>query len=246
VIDRRAVVTSLGATVAVSALTRARAQGSKEKIAILGTGRLGQALATCWVRAGHPIVFGSRTPNEERAQKVVKGLGANVSVASGRDAAAQAEVVVFALPWKGAQDLVPTLGDLSGKVIVDPMNAPLKIVDGYPARSDEPTSVAEQLQALMPKAHVVKAFNTPTAANVLNPARAGGHVSIPLAGTDIAAKTRVASLVSEIGLEPLDIGPLVAARYLEDLLRLGVGYVIYTKGKFFEYHLAPVRTQAPA
>ena len=146
------------------------------------------------------------------------------------------------LPWKAAKDLVPTLGDLSGKVIIDPMNAALRIVDGYPAPSDEATSVSEQLQALMPAAKVVKAFNTPTAANILNPARAGGHFSIPLAGADVPAKLRVAALVTEIGLEPVDTGPLIAARYLEDLLRLGVGYVIYTKGKFFEYHLVPVKT----
>jgi 8-hydroxy-5-deazaflavin:NADPH oxidoreductase len=242
VIRRRTVLTTLGATLAAGALTRSHAQGGKEKIAILGTGRMGQALATCWVRSGHSIVFGSRTPTDERVQKVAKDLGAAVTVATSREAAAQAPIVVFTLPWLSVKDLVPTLGDLSGKIIIDPMNAPLKIVDGYPARSDEPTSVSEQLQALMPAAKVVKAFNTPTSANVLNPARAGGHVSIPLAGTDVTAKARVAELVTQIGLEPLDIGPLVAARYLEDLLRLGVGYVIYTKGKFFEYHLAPVKT----
>lgn len=255
-IRRRTVIASLGATLTAGALTRAQAQtgsdraqsgsdpaqDAKGKIAILGTGKLGQALATCWVRAGHAIVFGSRTPNDERHLKIAKGLGSGASVATPREAAAQADVVVFALPWKPAQELVPTLGDLSGKVIIDPMNAPLKVIDGYPARSDEPTSVSEQLQALAPNAKVVKAFNTPTAANILNPARAGGHVTIPLAGADLAAKSRVAALVTEIGLEPIDMGPLIAARYLEDLLRLGVGYVIYTKGKFFEYHFAPVKT----
>ena len=237
---RRTVLASLGATIAVSAVTRA--QASKEKIAILGTGRLGQALATCWVRAGHPIVFGSRSPDDERVKKIAKDVGPAASVATARDAATQADVVVFALPWLAAKELAPALGDLTDKVLIDPMNAPLRVVDGYPARSDEPTSVSEQLQALAPKAHVVKAFNTPTSANILDPARAGGHVSIPLAGADVAAKSRVAALVTAIGLEPVDVGPLIAARYLEDLLRLGVGYVIYTKGKFFEYHFAPVRT----
>ena len=240
-IRRRTVLTGVGAAIAASALTRANAQASREKIAILGTGRLGQALATCWVRVGHPVVFGSRTPGEERVKKVATDLGAAVSVATSREAATQAEVVVFALPWKAVKDLVPTLGDLNGKVIIDPMNEALRIVDGYPAPAEAATSVSEQLQALLPTAKVVKAFNTPTAANILNPARAGGHVSIPLAGADLAAKTRVAALVTEIGLEPVDTGPLIAARYIEDLLRLGVGYVIYTKGKFFEYHLAPVK-----
>jgi len=239
---RRTVLAGVGATIAASALRRAHAQAGKEKIAILGTGRLGQALATCWLRVGHPIVFGSRTPGDERVKKIVTDMGATVSVATSREAAAQAEVVVFALPWKAVKDLVPTLGDLSAKVIIDPMNEALRVVDGYPAPAEAATSVGEQLQALLPTAKVVKAFNTPAAANILNPARAGGHVSIPLAGADLGAKTRVAALVTEIGLEPLDTGPLIAARYIEDLLRLTVGYVIYNKGKSFEYHLAPVKT----
>ena len=74
----------------------------------------------------------------------------------------------------------------------------------------------------------------------MNPQRAGGHVSIPLAGADVAAKSRVAALVAEIGLEPVDTGPLIAARYIEAMMRLSVGYALYTKGKFFEFHLAPV------
>ncbi len=114
------------------------------------------------------------------------------------------------------------------------------MVDKYPAPPDIATSVAEELQLLAPTASVVKAFNTPTAANIMNPARAGGHVSIPLAGADVVAKTRVAALISEIGLEPVDTGPLIAARYIEAMLRLSLGYVLYTKGRFFEFHLAPV------
>jgi 8-hydroxy-5-deazaflavin:NADPH oxidoreductase len=268
VIRRRTVLAGLGATVAASSLARAQAQGSvpaqraSERIAILGTGKLGQALARCWVRTGHPIVFGSRTPDDERVKKVAQDIAAGsgdardvsatsagprsaapaVSVTTPRGAIAQADIVLFALPWRAVKDLVPTLGDLNGKIIIDPMNAALTITDGYPAPPTELISLSEQLQALAPGAKVVKAFNTPTAANMLNPARAGGHVSIPLAGADVAAKSRVAALVSQIGLEPVDTGPLVAARYIEAMFLVSVGYVIYTKGKFFEFNLVPVKT----
>ena len=101
-------LTSIGATLAVGALTRARGAQIKEKIAILGTGRLGEALARCWVRTGHPIIFGSRTPDAERVQKVVKDIGAAASVATPGQAAAQAEIVVFALPWKAVPELMPS------------------------------------------------------------------------------------------------------------------------------------------
>lgn len=237
--DRRTVLTSIGATIAVSVLARADGAQTRERIAILGTGRLGQALAKCWLRTGHPVVFGSRTPNDERVKNVAKDLGANVSVATLGEAAAQAEIVVFALPWKPVKDLMPAIGNLAGKIVIDPMNE-MKIVDKYPVPPDIATSVAEELQALAPMARVVKAFSTPPAKNIVDPQRAGGHVSIPLAGADVAAKVRVAALVAEIGLEPVDSGPLIAARYLEAMTRLSIGYVFYTKGKFFEFHLVPV------
>ena len=156
---RRTVLTSIGAALAASALAQAQtppATGAqaKEKIAILGTGRLGQALAKCWVRTGHPIVFGSRTPDDARVKNVAHDLGAAVSVATLAQAAAQADVVVFALPWLAVRGLIPAMGDLTGKIVVDPMNAALKLVDGYPAPPDIATSVSEELQALVPGARV--------------------------------------------------------------------------------------------
>jgi hypothetical protein len=103
------------------------------------------------------------------------------------------------------------------------------------------TSVAEQLQALLPNAVVVKAFNTPSVRNILDPNRFDGPFSIPLAGADAGAKARVADLVSELGLEPVDTGPLIASRYLEGMMRLSFGYLLYSKGKSFEFYLRPVR-----
>lgn len=239
--DRRTALTTIGATLVAGALIRDAAAAERERIAILGTGKLGQALARCWTRTGHSIVFGSRTPADERMRAVARSIGPKVSVATVAQAAAQAEIVVFALPWKAVKDTVAAVGDLTGKVVIDPMNA-IKWENNYPAPPDIATSVAEELQALVPGARVVKALNTPTSDNILDPSRAGGHVSIPVAGADLAAKARVAALVSEIGLEPVDTGPLIAARYIEGMLRLAAGYVVYMKGKAsFEYHLVPVK-----
>jgi predicted dinucleotide-binding enzyme len=124
---------------------------------------------------------------------------------------------------------------------MDPMNA-LQMVDGYPHPSpDVQTSVAEQLQAFLPNAKVVKAFNTPSVRNVVDPNRLDGPFSIPLAGADAGAKARVAELVAELGLEPVDTGPLIAARYLEGMMRLSLGYLFYSNGNSFEFYLRPVR-----
>ena len=239
--NRRTVLAALSATAAMNALP-ARATRTKEKIAIVGTGHLGQVLAKCWFRTGHAIVYGSRTPDDERVRKVANDTGPGTTVVPVGDAVSQAGIIVLALPWKGARELLPTLGDLAGKIVMDPMNSG-KIVDGYVVPDEEvPTSIGEELQRLVPRAKVVKAFNTPAASNITDPTRAGGHVSIPLAGADVDAKSRVAELVSEIGLEPVDTGPMIAARYLEAMERLSFGYFWYQKReRSFEFHLAPVK-----
>ena len=245
--DRRAFVSSVGAALALTTLAgKARGESgdgrNNEAIAILGTGNLGKALGKLWAKNGHPIVYGSRTPEDARVQAVVKEAGSKASAVTPRAAVERADLILFALPPKVLPDLVPTLGELGGKVIMDPMNA-LQMVGGFPeAAPDVPTSVAEQLQALAPNAKVVKAFNTPSVKNIIDPKRLDGPFSIPLAGADAGAKARVAALVSELGLEPLDIGPLIASRYLEAMMRLSFGYLVYSKGKSFEFYLRPVRS----
>jgi NADPH-dependent F420 reductase len=242
---RRSVLTHIGASLAVAALskpTRAQTRGEseeKETIAMLGAGRLGSVLGKGWAAAGHTVIYGSRTPAAIRVTNLVRETGPRASATTLKDAAARASIVMFALPWEPVKDLVPTLGDLSGKVIMDPMI--------YVARSKEepdpavaacnPASLAEQLQSWVPAAKVVKAFSTIAAKSIADPARAGGPVSIALAGDDVAAKTRVAGLVSELpGLEPLDCGPLRGARYIESLLFLARNYSVNNKGKRIEFY----------
>jgi 8-hydroxy-5-deazaflavin:NADPH oxidoreductase len=186
------------------------------------------------------MIYGSRTPSDPRVTKLIGNSGTQAMALLPQAAVRKAAVVVFALPWRTVKDLVPTLGDLTGKLIIDPMNFGLQLADGYPRAPDDPTSLGEQLQALVPSATVVKAFNAIAAKTILDPGRLGGPVSVPLAGADRDGKARVAALISEIGLEPMDTGPLAAARYLEDMLRISVGYLIYNHGKSFEFYLRPV------
>jgi hypothetical protein len=100
------------------------------------------------------------------------------------------------------------------------------------------TSAAELIQSWQPKARIVKAFNTVGFHVIANPAAAGGAVTIPLAGDDTAAKAQVASLVSKMGLEPLDVGPLRHARVLEGMsLLYMVPYMSGRREDAFEYYL---------
>jgi predicted dinucleotide-binding enzyme len=238
------VLTGLGASAALASFPeRARASRSgsdaaRETIAVLGTGRFGGTIGRRLGALGYQVVYGSRTPDAARVRALVTDSGPRAAAAPPRDAASRGSMVVFAVPWGSVKDLLPGLGDLTGKVLVDPMIAKPKIIEGNPF-PDAPTSTAEQLQSWAPAAHVVKAFISISYTTLANPASAGGPISIPYAGADQSSKERVAQLIRELGLDPMDTGPLVAARYIENLLWFEVACNRYNK-QYFELYMRHV------
>jgi len=197
-----------------------------DTIAVIGTGNVGSALGQRFAEAGHVVVFGSRNPDSPSVRELVATSGPNASATTQRDAAQAADIVVLAVPWDVVETLTVALGDLADKIVIDPTNPRRITEDGLRdyAFSD---SNAERIQTLAPDAWVVKAFSTLGAATMLNPAGAGGPVSIPIAGDDANAKGVVARLVTDIGLEPVDVGPLRYAHVIE-----GLHYLRYNAGQF--------------
>ncbi|HEX4051186.1 MAG TPA: NAD(P)-binding domain-containing protein [Steroidobacteraceae bacterium] len=238
-------LTSLGASAALAALPkRVRAQQSgtssgtktaRETIAVLGTGHFGGAMGKRLSALGYPVVYGSRTPQAARVRALVSDSGAHASAAPQGDAALRATIIVFALPWESLSSSLTGLGDMTGKLLVDPMIAKPKVVEDNPFPPDAATSTAEQLQLWAPGAQVVKAFPTITYKTLAKPASAGGPISVPFAGASPSAKDRVALLISELGFDPVDTGPLVAARYIENLLWFEVACNRYNKKSFELY-----------
>ena len=137
-----------------------------------------------------------------------------------------ADIVVLAVPWEVGEDLTRALGDLSGRIIIDPTNPRRIAEDGLRDYAFDGSN-AERIQALAPDAHVVKAFSTLGAETMLDPASAGGPVSVPIAGDDPEAKEAVGELVAGIGLQPVDVGPLRYAHVIE-----GLHYLRYNAGQF--------------
>ena len=136
------------------------------------------------------------------------------------DAARDADVVVFATPWKATPAAVESAGALTGKVVIDCTNpfAPgltgLDVPDGK--------SGAEAVAALAPGARVVKAFNT-TGFNIMaNPVFPEGQATMFYCGDDVSAKRVAHQLASELGFDPIDAGPLSRARVLESMALLWV------------------------
>ena len=209
------------------------APASAETIAIIGTDDVAMALGPGFAALGHQVVYGSRNPDRDTVRQLVKRTGESAAAMGQAEAAADADIVVLAVPWNVIEEVVNNLGNLSGKIIIDPTNPRAVEEDGlrwYPRE----LSNAEILQQLAPGAFVVKAFNTMSASTMSEPTTAGGPVSVPLVGNDALAKQKVADLVAGIGLDPVDLGPVRYARIVE-----GMYYLRSNARKFgqpFNYH----------
>lgn len=177
-----------------------------KKIAIIGDGNVGSALARGLKRAGHEV----RSTGREGV----------------KETAAWGEVVVLAIPFGAVDDAVATMGDaIEGKVLVDVTNA---LDENMGLAVGCTTSGAEQLQAKAPKARVVKAFNTVFAENQ-DKGRVGEELLTAfVAGDDEAARNLVLGLARDLGFDAVGAGPLQNARWLETLgyLNIQLGYVV--------------------
>lgn len=215
----------------------AQTQGAGETIAIIGTGNVGATLGKIWAEAGHTIIYGSRTPDSSRVQNLLIETGNGATATSQAAAAQQAEILLIPVPPTAIPEVIAALGDLTGKLVIDPTNY-WEFEGGYPISPRDPrASLAEEVQALAPGATVVKAFNTLNYTVMEDPSRSAGPVTVPIAGNDVLAKQRVARLVKDVGLQPLDVGPLQAAEYLEEMLRLALGFRELNPGVAFDYYL---------
>ena len=208
-----------------------------DTIAVIGTGEVAAALGPEFAALGHTIVYGSRNPSRDEVRALVERTNGDASVTTPAEAVTGANIVVMAVPGAVVEAVTGSLGDLSGKIIIDPTNAIDRHADGYLTLSYD-TSTAEIIQGAAPGAHVVKAFNTLNWRTMVDPDASGGAISIPLVGDSAEAKAKVAELVEGMGLEAIDVGPLRYARHVEGMLliwihnRFGAG-----EGPAFDYHL---------
>lgn len=197
-----------------------------DTIAIIGTGEVGSALGLRFAELGHTIVYGSREPTRADVRDVVVATGGGASATTPDAAAEQATIVILAVPWNAIEAATRALGDVSGRIIVDPTNPRIIAEDGLRDYAF-PDSNAERVQALVPDAFVVKAFSSLGDHTMRDPSVAGGPISIPIAGDNAEAKRVIAELTTGIGLHPVDVGPLRYAHVIE-----GLHYLRYNAGEF--------------
>ncbi len=177
------------------------------KIGVIGKGNVGTSLGGGLARAGHEIQYGHRDKNEPVGK-----------------AAEWGEIIILAVPFTAVPEVARELDPhVSGKVLVDVTNA-LDRNMGLAIGCS--TSAAEELQKIVPKARVVKAFNTVFAQNQGKGRVGEEQLTAFLAGDDAGAKALVMQLARDLGFDPVDTGPLTSARYLEPMavLLIGLGY----------------------
>jgi 8-hydroxy-5-deazaflavin:NADPH oxidoreductase len=180
------------------------------RIAILGFGNVGAQLGKLWSASGHVISAGLRPGG--KGTEVAKGLG--IAVATPEAAIRQAEVIALAVPWAAAQSALASLGPVDGKIIVDatnPLASDLSVI--IPQAGSAGVQVAEWAKG----ARVVKAFNTIGAMLFGDSA-----FDMLYCGDDAEAKKTVRALIADTTMNPVDVGPLKNAGYLEQMAGLWV------------------------
>lgn len=202
------------------------------RIALLGTGAVGQHLGRLLAPLDYEIGYGSRNPAAKS-----QDLPEVAFLGSYGEAAAWADVALLAVPWAGqsgqnAHDIVRPLAEqLAGKILIDATN-PLQ-PDWSPAPLGAARSAAEELAQWLPQTRVVKAFNS-VFADIMTPEMVREGFAQPptafLCGDDPAAKQTVGQLAQAIGFDPVDAGALANARYLEGMAHLNIQLAVAMQG----------------
>src|SRR5438093_4167324 len=196
------------------------------RIGILGSGLMGAKLGTLFARAGHDVVF-SYARSEQKLKRLareapldsLRSLGtAQGSARAGTpsEAARDADALLLAVHWSRVDDVLKQAGGVSNKVIVScslPMNA-----DNTDLVIAHTSSGAETLAKKLRRAHLVSAFGTVPSEvlfSVFEARRKTNRPSLMYCGDHQGAKDVVATLVRDVGFDPVDAGPLRIARYME-------------------------------
>jgi predicted dinucleotide-binding enzyme len=185
------------------------------RVGILGSGLMGAKLGTLFARAGHEVTF-SYSHSEEKLERLAREAGGTARAGSPRDAAKGADALLLAVPWWRVDDVLERAGKLAGKVVVTcclPMSE-----DDHELVIGRTSSGAEELRSKLPGAHVVSAFGTVPSEvlfAVFAARQRSRKPSLVYCSDSKKARRVAATLIEDVGFDPVDAGPLRIARFLE-------------------------------
>ena len=220
---RQFVVVLVAAVVALSGVALPAWAQSKPKIGLIGSGRQGGALGVLFAKAGYPVLFSSRHPEE--LKEIVAKAGPNAKAGLPQDAAAFGDIVVIAVPY----GVTPQIGKdyaalMKGKIVID-LGNPREDRDGPMATDAKARGTGVATAGYIPGVRLVRAFNALSFVQVERDAhRTGEKLGIPVAGDDAAAVKTVAQLVIDSGFEPVVTGNLASSKNFD------TGTAVYVKG----------------
>lgn len=225
------------------------------KIAVLGTGVVGQTLAEKLASLKHDVTMGTRDVKKSLSTTGAGNYGRpafgdwypahkNIRLATFSDAAASAEFIINATNGMGALNALEHAGHdhLKDKIMMDVSN-PLDFSHGMPPSLwvSNTDSLAENIQRAFPETRVVKALNTMNAYLMVNPSLVPGDHTVFICGNDAGAKSEVRSILNSFGWSDrniLDLGDLQNARGMEQILPLWAMILGTLQHPFFNFHVA--------
>lgn len=194
------------------------------KVGVLGSGIVGQVLGAGFVKHGYEVMLGTRDPKKKEVEDWVQQT-AGAKAGTFAETARFGEMLVLAGLGRAVENIIELAGpaNFSGKTVIDATNPiadepPVNGVLKYTTGPNE--SLGEWIQAKLPAAHVVKAFNSVGNAFMVNPHFSQGVPTMFLCGENAEAKAQVSGVVEQFGWEPYDCGGIVSARAIEPLCML--------------------------
>jgi predicted dinucleotide-binding enzyme len=212
------------------------------KLAILGTGVVGQTLGSKLVQLGHDVRMGSRKAGGEKAKAWIKAAGSKASEGTFADAAAHGEIVFNCTSGMVSLDALKAAGtnNLDGKVLVDVAN-PLDFSKGMPPTLSVSNndSLGEQIQRAFPRAKVVKALNTMNTNVMVDPGKVPGQHTAFVCGNDTQAKGQVIAILQSFGWKDIiDLGDITGARGQEMILPIWLRLFTTLNTPNINFHIA--------
>jgi 8-hydroxy-5-deazaflavin:NADPH oxidoreductase len=190
------------------------------KIAVIGAGRVGQALGERWRAFGHDVRYGVPDPTDKKYAHLAAG-----AVALPAEAAARADLIVLATPWQAAEAACRSMGPVAGKIVIDCTNPVSMGPAGMGHALGFATSAAERVRDWCRGAYVFKTLNQTGFETMADPTRHAVKPVMFVAGDDPKSKETVLGLVDALGFEATDAGPLSNARLLEAYAMLWIDQV---------------------
>jgi predicted dinucleotide-binding enzyme len=193
---------------------------------------VGQDLGLGFIGLGHEVKMGSRSPAKDEIKAWLAKAGKKASAGTFAEAAAFGEMAVLATHWPGTENAIRLAGpdNFAGKLVIDVTNPLLFRPKAMPELAvGGQDSAGEQVQRWLPRAQVVKAFNTVNHAHMVKPSFSGGPPDMFICGEDGAAKKLVAGICRDFGWGVIDMGGIQAARLLEPLALIYIQNAIRTE-----------------